>query len=56
MKGRTTLMIAHRLASIAYADKIYVLENGRVIEEGSHNALLERNGKYARLYELQFHV
>lgn len=56
MKGRTTLMIAHRLASIAYADKIYVLENGRVIEEGSHSALLEQNGKYARLYELQFHV
>jgi ATP-binding cassette subfamily B protein len=56
MKGRTTLMIAHRLASIAYADKIYVLENGRVIEEGSHNVLLKRNGKYARLYELQFHV
>ena len=56
MKGRTTLMIAHRLASIAYADKIYVLENGRVIEEGSHNSLLEQNGKYARLYELQFHV
>ncbi len=56
MKGRTTLMIAHRLASIAYADKIYVLENGRVIEEGSHNVLLEQNGKYARLYELQFHV
>jgi len=56
MKGRTTLMIAHRLASIAYADKIYVLENGRVIEEGSHTVLLEQNGKYARLYELQFHV
>ncbi len=56
MKGRTTLMIAHRLASIAYADKIYVLENGRVIEEGSHSVLLEQNGKYARLYELQFHV
>ncbi|MEI6572471.1 MAG: ABC transporter ATP-binding protein [Alphaproteobacteria bacterium] len=56
MKGRTTLMIAHRLASIAYADTIYVLENGRVIEEGSHNVLLEQNGKYARLYELQFHV
>ena len=43
MKGRTTLMIAHRLASIAYADTIYVLENGRVIEEGSHNVLLEQN-------------
>jgi len=56
MKGRTTLMIAHRLASISYADKIYVLENGRVIEEGSHTALIEQNGKYTRLYDLQFNV
>ena len=56
MKGRTTLMIAHRLASISYADKIYVLEGGRVIEEGSHTALIEQNGKYTRLYDLQFNV
>ena len=56
MKGRTTLMIAHRLASIAYADRIYVMEKGRVIESGSHEDLLQAKGKYAHLFELQFNV
>ncbi|MBW8617197.1 MAG: ABC transporter ATP-binding protein/permease [Hyphomicrobiales bacterium] len=56
MKGRTVLMIAHRLASVIHADKIYVLDGGALVEEGTHQALLTRGGKYARLYELQFHA
>ncbi|RYG44283.1 ATP-binding cassette domain-containing protein, partial [bacterium] len=49
MKGRTTLVIAHRLSTIREADKIAVLREGRVVEEGAHEALLEREGAYARL-------
>ena len=52
-QGRTTLVIAHRLATIRAAHKIVVLEAGRVIEEGSHDALLAQNGAYARLHALQ---
>ena len=54
MAGRTTLIIAHRLSTIRGADRIVVLEHGRVVEEGSHNALLHREGIYARLHGLQF--
>ena len=50
---RTTLVIAHRLASIRFADRIVVMERGRIVEEGSHHALLERHGKYAHFYSLQ---
>jgi ATP-binding cassette subfamily B protein len=53
-KGRTTLVIAHRLATIRNADKIIVMERGQVMDEGSHNELLERGGIYADLYRLQF--
>ena len=56
MKGRTVLMIAHRLASVIHADQIYVLDAGTTVEQGTHHALLNQRGKYARLYELQFHV
>ena len=56
MKGRTTLVIAHRLATIRAADRILVLDDGRVVEEGTHEALLARNGLYAQLAALQFDV
>ena len=53
-KGRTTLVIAHRLATIREADIIVVLDKGRVAETGSHDALLAKNGIYAELFRLQF--
>lgn len=53
-QGRTTLVIAHRLSTIIDADLIYVLDDGRVIESGTHAELLAREGAYARLYRLQF--
>ncbi len=54
MKGRTTLMIAHRLSTIRNADRIVVLVNGIVVEEGTHEALLEKKGEYFKLYQMQF--
>jgi ATP-binding cassette, subfamily B, bacterial len=54
MKGRSTLVIAHRLATIVNADRILVIEAGRVVEEGSHTSLMAANGLYSRLARLQF--
>ena len=54
MVGRTTLVIAHRLATVQAADRIVVMDAGRVVEEGAHAELVERGGLYARLAELQF--
>jgi ABC-type multidrug transport system fused ATPase/permease subunit len=54
MKGRTTLIIAQRLSTIKNADKILVMENGTIIEFGTHEELIARNGTYKRIYETQF--
>ena len=54
MAGRTTLMIAHRLSTIRNADRIVVLVNGKIVEEGNHEDLLEGKGKYYKLYQMQF--
>lgn len=54
MKGRTTLVIAHRLSTIRNADRIIALVNGKIVEEGNHEALMEKKGEYYRLYNLQF--
>jgi subfamily B ATP-binding cassette protein MsbA len=54
MAGRTTLVIAHRLSTVKNANRIVVLADGRIVEEGRHGELLKGNGEYRRLYELQF--
>ncbi len=54
MAGRTSLVIAHRLATVQSADEIFVLDQGRIVESGSHRALLAANGGYARFYRTRF--
>jgi subfamily B ATP-binding cassette protein MsbA len=54
MQNRTTLVIAHRLSTVEKADRILVMDGGRVVETGSHAELLAKNGQYAVLYRMQF--
>ena len=54
MKDRTVLVIAHRLSTVKNADKIFVINNGEIVEQGSHDELLALNGEYAALYNMQF--
>ncbi|MGE5799442.1 MAG: lipid A export permease/ATP-binding protein MsbA [Syntrophaceae bacterium] len=54
MKGRTTLVIAHRLSTIRNADRIIALVDGRIVEEGTHDGLMEKRGEYFKLHNLQF--
>jgi ATP-binding cassette subfamily B protein len=56
MRGRTTLVIAHRLATVQQADKILVLEHGRLVEQGQHAELVQLGGVYAGLAALQFNA
>jgi subfamily B ATP-binding cassette protein MsbA len=56
MEDRTTLVIAHRLSTVTRADRIVVMEAGRIVEEGSHGELIALGGSYKRLYDLQFRV
>ena len=53
MEGRTVIAIAHRLSTIAVLDRLVVMDGGRIIEEGTHQALLARNGLYAQLWRRQ---
>ncbi len=55
-RGRTTIVVAHRLSTVKNADEIAVIVNGRISEQGTHEELLEKNGTYAELYNLQFKV
>jgi ATP-binding cassette, subfamily B, bacterial len=54
MQDRTTLVIAHRLATVLSCDRILVMEQGRIVEQGTHASLVAANGLYARLARLQF--
>ena len=54
MQDRTTIVIAHRLATVRSADRIIVMDGGQIVEQGAHDSLMAKNGLYARLADLQF--
>jgi ABC-type multidrug transport system fused ATPase/permease subunit len=54
MQGRTTIVVAHRLTTVRHVDRIIVLDHGKIVEEGNHDSLLQKNGYYARLYNTYF--
>jgi subfamily B ATP-binding cassette protein MsbA len=54
MQDRTTFVIAHRLSTVEKADRILVMEKGRIVEQGTHRQLLKQQGRYAQLYNNQF--
>ena len=54
MRGRTSFVVAHRLSTIREADQILVMRDGRIVEQGTHDELLARQGFYAKLYHAQF--
>ena len=56
LQGRTAIIVAHRLSTIQFADRILVIHKGRIREEGSHAALLARGGLYAKLHQLQYQL
>ena len=53
--GKTSLFISHRLASTKFCDRILLLEQGKILEQGSHDALMEQQGRYRELYDIQSH-
>ncbi|MHA1736454.1 MAG: ABC transporter ATP-binding protein, partial [Candidatus Thorarchaeota archaeon] len=56
LAGRTSIVVAHRLSTVVRADRIIVLENGKIVEEGTHSQLMAKRGKYHSLYSVQLEM